>query len=338
MTKSIFDQLEPGVIYLTDGTLQSISWLVKNLPTRYLHCPTTKELLTELEEDRDEEGVLVITPYYLQTTKQNNTYGLPVESNIFICSYLYVFIALDSSPQIIELEDTEKVKALKKNLDTSLNGFNYKRFSINFKLSDLKTDKDIQQYLNLGDLELEKIILKEYKDYPYTLLKFLKAPELFKLLDVQEDVDENIINCLGTIEGVDKWSNLNNQDLQAIFIVKTIVDNLAIPYIVKSLCTFKNFKQKYNTLFGQKEIPINLNLELYLALKPILKKISKVNLVQAKLYLSYFSRFALAMNRAISDEYSKSFCIRLSKQKKKYLSINLKEEKFQFWLKYIARI
>lgn len=337
--ESLKKKLNPKSIYLTDGSLQKISWLCKEWETIFLWSPTTQEIVNTLEEYTNFPRAVIITPRSLKTSKEDKTYGFPLDRYLLINDLTYVFVSLDSSPQILDLDDNKDAgKNLKNKLETNLNGLRYKRLNLNSKSFDILKEPEVSSLLEGLDKKLLLEILETYKDYPYELVKALKHPEFF---DKQEhsDLISPLVNELGTLKGVQVWSNLTNQEIMANFIIKSFVAeaNANVPFIVKSICNVGK-TTPYDSIYGKQKLPSPFNQDLFLYLRPILNKVSSLSVDRARLYLALFARFCLAVSVNNKNQWFCGFQKQVSMKGSTYLATRLSEEQRELWYRSIFRI
>lgn len=337
-TNLCLDDLKPSVIYLTDGSLQKIKWFCKEIEIVYLWSPTCTEIRSVLEEYTVLPRSVIIVPRSLKNFFEDPVYGLPADPNLYINDSTYVFIALDHSPQILNEDSKDKQKRLKSKLETGLNGLCYQRLTLNSKSLDITKDLEVKNLIEQLDPSLVKLILSKYSEQPYDLIKNLQSPEMFLTDNLDQDEQEvlHLINQLGTIQGLDSWSSLDNQKLMATFVVKNITEAGNITNFVKYLCRV-NHPLSIKSIWGDQKICNSYNQKLYMYLKPILKKIEKTDLHNVRLYLGYFARFALAIN---TFDKSNNYGFRLKKSKlgNYYLCTNLSEYHKSLWKKNVLRL
>lgn len=242
--RSLREKVETEGIYLIKGTNQQVRWLMREQEIHLLYSPTTKELVSELEQIRHSKHYLVVIPRTLKTCKEDKTYGLPFSDQFYLDENTTVFMMIQESPGFEKQSKTVSkcIQSLKKTLNTTDKV--YDGLTLQGTLYDPLEYEDMKLLSDKVPKSMREKLIKEYSDYPVTLYRLFRdyPNNEDDLRGGEEEEGESFIRnltlTLGTLEGAKEWSNISRQHTLVYFMLKrrTKKDDVMSSYCKKSWC------------------------------------------------------------------------------------------------------
>jgi hypothetical protein len=220
-------KLQPGLVYLTVGTIEQIKKLFekKEVEYRLLYRPTTNEMRRELEyidPFSETEEVVIIVPQAFKATgllknkksnkkktedtkpaEEEEAYLIPSDQYLSVSPFKYCFVLLVNALG----EYTEEAQTARKKLEGGA-----------FVSLDLRTYNAVDLPSDISPTDKKKV-LEYYSMFPLSLEEKLdKGLELNIWDDLEKNEYERYIEGLLTLRGVQEWGEFNNSEVFKYFL------------------------------------------------------------------------------------------------------------------------